>query len=83
MNNLKKNSLIWVEWLDAWASTEDNTKPLVHTTVGFVYRESKDEIVLAQSHYFAEDEKITNNFFGIPKGCIIKIKKLKEIDECS
>lgn len=68
-----------VSWQDAWASTEDNTKPLVHTTVGFLYRDTKDEIVLAQSYWPDKNEKISNNFFGIPKGCIIKITKLKGI----
>lgn len=79
MLKIKQYELVLVTWQDAWANTEDETKSFVHTTTGFFYRETKKEIVLAQSNYPAGDDKISNNFFGIPKGCIVKIKKLKEI----
>lgn len=74
---MKKYKLVMIEWQDAWANTIDCTDILIHTTVGFLYRETKDEICLAQSYYSVEDKINVNNFFGIPRGCIKKYSELR------
>lgn len=58
-----------VEELDEWIATESDT---VHQ-VGFLYKETKEYIVLIDS-YFTGDLK--GYAVKIPKGCIVKITRL-------
>ena len=74
---MKADELVLIEWQDAWASASEELHPVIHRTVGFVHRKTKDQIVLMQSYYVDEERITANNYFGIPRGCIKKIKRLK------
>ena len=58
-----------VDELDQWLATESDTV----YQVGFLYKETKDYIVVIDS-YFSADLK--GYAVKIPRGCIIKIEKL-------
>lgn len=73
---IKPFTLVMIIWEDAWASTSDDGDSLIHQTVGFLFRETTKRIVLVQNYYSNVGEKITNNYFSIPKGCITKIHLL-------
>ena len=75
---IKRFTIVLISWEDAWAKQEDGVDSLVHYTTGFLLRKTKTHVTLVQNYYENETDKITNNYFCIPKGCITKITSLKK-----
>lgn len=79
--NYKENKLYYIEWLDhcnddgAWRSKVD-IEPMLMSTVGWVVKDHKTYVVLAQSYYKDKDSRSTCAHMCIIKGDIKKSKKL-------
>ena len=80
---MKKYQIVEIEWLDSmaasgWQRTVDIvSSPLegmAHKTLGYFFTENKRSILVVQSR--RNDLEFLDGVFEIPKGCIIKIKKL-------
>lgn len=89
--DIKKYNAVWIEWVDSclklpvWFSPgklvdETNEPKERFYTLSYLVHENKKEYVLAASIHFNEDG-IANfgQVFTIPKGCVVKIKKIKNI----
>lgn len=80
---MKKFQIIEIQWLDSlslsgWQKIdgiEPSSLPMMkHRTLGYYLDENKRSIVVFQS--CRDDNKYVDGIFEIPKGCILKIKKL-------
>ena len=76
-----------IDWLDAvestsgWISPEDfgwkaHYNALEHKIIGYYANECTDAITVCQARAVDNDEKFVGAF-TVPKGCILKIRKLK------
>lgn len=86
-----KYPIVWVIWDDAESDSswsEEPTAPLgpTHaTTMGFLVRDEKDYILVADSYF--KDSKIISGTTKIPRGMIVEMteltinKKKKKIDK--
>lgn len=89
MSEIRKYQAVYIEWIDSalklpvWHVTGrlmDETKNItsVFKTVSYLINENKHEYILASSIHFDEGEVIQfGQVFTIPKGCVLKLKKIK------
>ncbi|HDY68436.1 hypothetical protein LCGC14_2861820 [marine sediment metagenome] len=83
---IKKYQIIEIEWLDSlhttgWMKEESvQTTPLEkmkHKTLGYFLREDEKSLLVIQSYgNFIEGSPMVDGIMEIPKGCILRIKKL-------
>ena len=80
---MKRYQIIEIEWLDSmaasgWQKAADvipsPLEEISHKTLGYFFAENERSILVVQSR--RNDLKYLDGVFEIPKGCIIKIKKL-------
>ncbi len=78
---------IEINWLDSIENTcgwqrpddfewKDHYKALQHNLIGYYVTEHTDAITLCQA-YAVENENKFVGAFTVPRGCILKIRKLK------
>jgi len=77
---MKLKQMVYILWHDAqsegpgWVASEDiNTELAVCHSIGFIHIEDKEKITILQSY----GESDVSQSLTIPKGWIIKIKKLR------
>jgi len=84
---MTKGDLVLVEWLDAysppasrWMDAEESDETfeeeLLIRTVGWIYRLDDAYILLVSSK--ADDDHVYQGHFGIPRGCIKKVRLLRK-----
>jgi len=81
---LNKNSLYLVEWIDTYSyngwykedEINEMTRKDTTKTVGFFIKETDFFVILAMSLENNKDFAPYGNVKWIPRGCIIKIKKV-------
>lgn len=84
-----KYQAVYIEWIDStiksqvWHTPSDllnETKEVVSNfqTIAFLVNENKHEYILASSIHFDAGEAIQfGQVFTIPKGCVLKMQKIK------
>lgn len=87
---IREYNAVWIEWIDSvmrlpvWFTPEKIIDDLSEQTdrfytISYLVHENKKEYVLASSIHFDSDGVSSfGQIFTIPKGCVIKIKKLKQ-----
>lgn len=84
---LKQWDKIEINWIDSIENTSGWTRPvdfkwkdhynaLFHNLIGYYINECTDAITVCQA-YALENENSFVGAFTVPKGCILKIRKLK------
>lgn len=72
--------VVWddAESNDSWQELNEHKelKPTLALTAGFLVKENKDYVLIADSYFLEEDSKIISNTTKIPKGMI---KELHEV----
>lgn len=84
-----KYQAVYIEWIDSvmklpvWHSCDDllgitkDISSIMHT-IGYLVNENKNEYVLSGSIHFDGGEAIQfGQVFTIPKGCVLKMQKIK------
>jgi len=85
MRSMGSKEIVYVQWVDsqtnsAWEEEKDlNGKFHTVEAVGFLIKKSKDGIVIGLG--WDEELKSSCCTMDIPKGCILKIKKMEAVDE--
>lgn len=89
IKNSAEDKIVFVEWLDSisqaqvWFSPDtirDTFKEPTDKiyTIAYLIHQNKKEYIFASSAHCTEDGVINfGKIFTIPKGCIVKIKKIK------
>ena len=82
---------VYVEWFDSVSQSqpwwniqqlEEETKIIRDTfqTLAYLVNENNHEYIFANSIHLSENKPVAvANIFNIPKGCIVSIKKVKQI----
>lgn len=91
--SVEKPTLVKVTWLDAWGAEQPHTlseiqefRPQKRESVGFLLEDNKKCVKIAMS-YVPSDSKATafeedvyDNIGVIPKGMVLQVKELKEVE---
>lgn len=75
-----KRQLVEITWQDAahykaWVSNIDDTPTVEVKTVGYVVRQNRRDIAVAQS--WSEELKMWGGVWVIPKGWVTRVRRLK------
>lgn len=79
-----KQKMVKVDWVDSsewngWRDDIKDMKPSICTTIGYLRSDCKAHIIVASS----KSDNSHCSHMVIPRGCITKIKELKEDDRPS